>query len=105
MAKKEVTPLPVMVGAAQEFEVAGKQYKLLPLTLKENNEFNGDKIGFGSQFFVVNDPDKKAILEKWLGRHLFDKSGNPATYEMIEEDGWTLPDIKTFWLRLVDISG
>ncbi len=108
MAKKEATkaaPLSAMSGSGNFVEIAGKQYQLLPLKVKEVNEFTEDQINFGSQYLTLIDPEPKANLAKWLGRHLFTEDGSPVTLETIENDDWTVVDVKTFWRKLVDFSG
>lgn len=108
MAKKEAAkaaPLSAMSGSGNFVEIAGKQYQLTVLKVKESDEFTGDNINFGSQFLTLANPEEKAIFLKWLGRHLFTESGEPVTLEIIENDDWTIVDIKTFWRLLVDFSG
>lgn len=107
MANKEAKPVPLsaMTGSGAMIEIAGKQYQLTVLKVKESEEFTQDNVNFGSQYLTLMDPDAKATLVKWLGRHLFTETGEPVTLEIIENDDWTVADIKTFWRKLVDFSG
>lgn len=107
MANKEAKPVPfsAMAGSGTTIEIAGKQYQLTVLKVKESEEFTQDNVNFGSQYLTLMDPDAKATLVKWLGRHLFTETGEPVTLEIIENDDWTVADIKTFWRKLVDFSG
>lgn len=104
MAKQEaVTPLETMLGEAIDFPVKGKNYKVMPLLVKDNNEFNG--LYLGPQYFTINNPEDREKLEKFMPRYLFDKAGEPMTVEKISEDGWSVADIAKFLKKVIQVSG
>jgi hypothetical protein len=104
MAKQEaVTPLETMLGEAADFPVNGKNYKVMPLLVKDNNEFN--ELYLGPQYFTINNPEDRKKLEKFMPRYLFNEADEPMTVDKIGEDGWSVADITRFLKKVIQVSG
>lgn len=117
MADKEPIPLSVMLGTGEEFEVEevvekeGKKehikhkYKVLPLKLKEVDEFLKDNLSVGPQLFNLIDKESKKKVDKWLSRKVQTDAGEPVTLQMAYDHGWNLEDLQRCLRKLVGISG
>jgi len=102
---KEVTPLSTMLGSGELTQIAGKQYVIKAIKLKDIPEFEQDKISFGPQYFSLAVKDERKKLDKWFSRYVFNTTGEPMTLDKATEEDWNVADIKGCLLRLVDISG
>lgn len=105
MAKKEATPLSVMLGSSESFIVGEKRYTVKPLKLKHVDEFVKDNLSLGLQLVNITNEEAKGKLDKWLSRQVVDEKGNPISLEKAMEDEWDLGDLKRCIQRLLDISG
>lgn len=105
MAKKEATPLSVMLGSGEDFFVGGKKYTVKPLKLKHVDEFMKDNLSLGMQLVNITNEEAKSKLDKWLSRQVVDEKGSPMSLEKAMEDDWDLGDLKRCIQRLLDISG
>jgi|BioPla2DNA2_1021312.scaffolds.fasta_scaffold118447_3 hypothetical protein len=113
MANKEATKpaeiaakLGVMLGTGDMLEAQGKKYKILPLKLKEVDEFLQDNMIVGdAQFFNISNKDSRANLDKWLKRKVSTADGEPLTVEQAMEDDWDLDDLKACIRALIRLSG
>ena len=102
---KEVTPLSTMLGSGDFIEIAGKQYVIRAIKLKDIPEFEKDNLNFGPQYFSLAAKKEREKIDKWLGRYVFNAAGEPMTLDKATEEDWDVADIKTCLLKLVDISG
>lgn len=108
---KTPTPLSVMLGSGEDFEVNGKIYKISPIMLIDVEEFMKSNMNLGSQLFSVSDKKEQAKIDRWLGGkgekkgYCYDEDGNPVTLEKAMADGWSIVDLKMFLRKLCDISG
>lgn len=105
MSKKEVTPLSTMLGGGNFTEIAGKEYVIKAIKLKDIPEFEQDKLNFGPQFFSLIDEKDREKLDKWFSRYVFNAAGESMTIERATNDDWDLADLRKCFLKLVDISG
>lgn len=105
MSKKEVTPLSTMLGGGDSTEIAGKQYVIKVIKLKDIPEFEKDNLNFGPQYFSLAAKKERDKIDKWLSRYVFNAAGEPMTLDKATEEDWDVADIKTCLLKLVDISG
>jgi hypothetical protein len=132
MAKKEATPLSVMLGSGEDFYfditkvkvdsegnpvfdeqgepilevVATKKLKVLPLKLKELDEFTEDRVSIGTQLFTTLNDSDKAKADKWLKTHVFlPGSGKVVTVDLLKEEGMDLIQLRRLIGKLIDISG
>ena len=105
MSKKEGTPLSTMLGSGDFTKIAGKQYTIKAIKLKDIPEFEQDKLSFGPQFFSLAAKEEREKLDKWLSRYVSNAAGEPMTTEKATEEDWDVVDIKTCLLKMVDISG
>lgn len=105
MSKKEVTPLSTMLGGDDSIEIAGKQYVIKVIKLKDIPEFEKDNLNFGPQYFSLAAKKERDKIDKWLSRYVFNAAGEPMTLDKATEEDWDVADIKTCLLKLVDISG
>lgn len=105
MSKKEVTPLSTMLGGGDSIEIAGKQYVIKVIKLKDIPEFEKDNLNFGPQYFSLAAKKERDKIDKWLSRYVFNAAGEPMTLDKATEEDWDVADIKTCLLKLVDISG
>lgn len=102
---KEVTPLSTMLGSGDFIEIAGKQYVIRAIKLKDIPEFEKDNLNFGPQYFSLAAKKEREKIDKWLSRYVFNAAGEPMTLDKATEEDWDVTDIKTCLLKLVDISG
>jgi hypothetical protein len=113
---KTLTPLPVMLGSGDFFNVKGKNYVVKPIALQNIEEFMTDNLSVGSQLYNMANKKAKAKVDRWLGGtkdengnvkkgYCFDENGNPVTLERAMADEWDLIDLKEFFRKLCDISG
>lgn len=113
------TPLSVMVGSGEIFEVQGKKYTVMPMSAAHVEEFMKDNIPLNGFLFALSNEDTKKILNKWLGEVLVELSdgtevitryckntdGETMTIEKAFADGWSIKDFKRYIHQLCDISG
>ena len=103
---KKPTPLSVMLGKGEKLETkTGKLYEVLPLKLKEIDEFMTDEMGIGPQLFAVMNQDERKKVDKWLKRSCIDELGVPMSFERALNEEWDLVDLKEFTKLLCDLSG
>lgn len=105
MSKSEAVPLSVMTGSGSSFSAAGKKYTIVPLKLKDVDEFVKDKLSLTGQLFNVINTGMRQKLDKWLSKCVFDEDNKPVTLEKIMEDGWDLSDLRKAIVELCDLSG
>ena len=132
MSKKEAAPLSVMLGSGEDFYfdvtklktdedgnpvfgadgnpilevIASKTLRVLPLSLKEVQEFQEDRINTGTQNFTVLSDRERAKTDKWLKTHVFmPGAGKVVTVDLLKEEGMDLLQMKKLIGRLLDISG
>jgi hypothetical protein len=105
MSKSEAVPLSVMTGSGSSFSAAGKKYTIVPLTLKDLDEFGKSQMSIGAQLFNLLNPEARKILEKTLPKCIFDENKNPVTLDKMMEDGWNLRDLRLAVEKLCDLSG
>lgn len=111
------TPLSVMLGDGDEFVVGDKTYTIMPIAIKDVQEFMKDNLSLGSQLFNVANTKERAKVDRWLGGkkdkdgnivktgYCFDEEGNPVDLEKIENDGWNVAHLRKFFERLCELSG
>lgn len=104
-ADKEATPLAVMLGTGDQFRVGEHSYRVLPLKLKDVDEFTSDNLSLGAQIFNLLDKKTKKNLDKWLTRQVRTADGQPLTLEKAIEDDWTVEDLRNCLVKLVGVSG
>lgn len=104
MAKEAATPLSVMLGTGEALEIAGKKYRVLPLKLREVQEFLDDNLSVGPQLVNLLTEEHRAKVSKWLG-HVVDESGKPMDLERAQAEDWTIADLRLALQKLMDLSG
>ena len=111
------TPLSVMLGEGEIFDVNGKSYRVKPIELQDIEKFMGDSLSVGTQLFNISDKKSREKVDRWLGGkrdkdgnnvedgYCFDEEGNPVTLEIAMANRWNVIDLKEFFKKLCDFSG
>lgn len=103
--EKTPTPLSVMLGNGEDFEVKGKKYTARPIALKDIDSFVKDNLSLGTQLFNVMDKKAKEKIDKWLTGYCFDEKDNAVTLKEAMDNDWDVVDLKEFIKKLCDLSG
>lgn len=91
------------------FKANGRDYTIVPIRLKDMNEFFKDKVfitsekgGYFSMAMMAMTDDQMPVIDKWIRRCL-KYNGEYATLSLVsDEHGWFAIDLARF---LCDLSG
>lgn len=115
--KNAPTPLSVMLGEGSEFVINNKTYVVMPIQLKDINEFMKDNLSLGPQLFNLANEKERKKVDRWLGGkrdkdgniakagYCFDEEGNPIDLETAINDGWNVAHLRKFFELLCELSG
>jgi len=104
-AVPKAVPLEIMLECAEEFTVRGAKYLVRPLFLGETKEFERDGLSVGPQLINLVDKNMRNALDKWIKKVVFDKDGKQLSLGQLENEYWTIKDLRELLLKLVDMSG
>lgn len=111
MAEKEVVSVSTIPRSGTQFEVEDKinggkkTYTVLPLLLKEVDEFLKERINAVYSVFNLIDVEAKKNLDGWLKRKVRDKEGKAVDLERAMADGWDLADLTECIGMMIKLSG
>ena len=103
--KQEATSLPTMLGKGDGFAVGEHSYRVLPLKLKDVDEFTTDSLSIGAQLFNLVNPEARAKVEKWLQKQVRNDDDKPLTLAQAMTDDWDVDDLKNCLQKLAGLSG
>ncbi len=105
MATKESTSLSTMLGSGETMEVKGKTYTVVPITLKDVEEFMSGQLSIGPQIVNIVSEESRKHTNKWLKKYCIDDEGKAVTLKRATDAGWDVKDLREFMQKLCDMSG